>query len=77
MITKRRISDRRRLEGQGVSLALADGSRIAEGVLVTVGRSRSTVWIHSHGDDEFIPLSRVVDFWEPSPVGRRAGRDNP
>jgi hypothetical protein len=55
------------LQGQTVSVALVDGSRIDEAALVSVGRSRAcTLWLFSNGADVFVPLAEVVDVWQPS-----------
>ncbi len=51
----------RRLEGSGVSLALADGSRLDDVNLVSA--HGLTVWIFDSGEDVFVPLSKVIDFW--------------
>ena len=55
------------LEGHTVSVALADGSRIDEASLVSVGRSRArTLWLYSNGSDVFVPFAEVVDLWQPT-----------
>ena len=56
----------RSLEGRSVSLALADGSRIDEAVLVS-GRT-AKAWIYWNGADSFVPLDDVVDVWEQPPA---------
>jgi hypothetical protein len=54
-------------EGRQVSMALADGSRIDDGQLVSAGRhGLHTVWMFVNGRDSFIPLDDVLDVWEPS-----------
>ncbi len=53
------------LEGDMVHLALADGSRIDDVLLVSV-RSR-TVWVFLNGEDTFIPVKDVIDVWETQP----------
>lgn len=55
----------RKLEGQTISISLADGSRIDCCQLVSVGRHRTTtLWVYSDGQDRFIPVEDVVDCWE-------------
>lgn len=56
----------RKLEGRAVNLALADGSRIDEAVLVSGGTTNA--WIFWNGTDAFVPLSEVVDVWETRPA---------
>jgi hypothetical protein len=47
-----------------VSVALADGSRIDDAELVSVGRARSrTLWLFSNGDDLFVPVDDVIELW--------------
>jgi hypothetical protein len=54
------------LEGQSVSVALANGSRIDEAMLVSLGRSTArTVWLYSNGADVFVPVADIVDLWQP------------
>jgi hypothetical protein len=54
------------LEGQAVSVALADGSRIDDAALVSVGRGTSgTLWLHWNGADLFVSLADVIDVWPP------------
>jgi hypothetical protein len=54
------------LQGQNVSVALADGSRIDDATLVSVGRSRArTLWLYSNGADMFVAASAIVDLWQP------------
>ncbi len=52
----------RELEGRSVHLALADGSRIDDAMLVSAGTK--TVWVYTNGDDRFVPAADVVDVWE-------------
>jgi hypothetical protein len=56
----------RKLEGRSVNLSLADGSRLDDVSLVSV-RAR-TVWVFSGGEDVFLRVDSVVDFWEATPV---------
>ena len=51
----------RSFEGLGVHLALADGSRRDDVVLVSA--HGLTVWIFDSGEDVFVPISKVIDFW--------------
>ena len=53
-----------------MSLALADGSRIDDCELVSVGSGRrGHLWVHANGADAFVPLSKVADIWEASGHG--------
>jgi hypothetical protein len=53
------------LEGQTVSVALVDGSRIDDATLVSAGRSTvPTLWLYSNGADVFVPFAEVVDLWQ-------------
>ena len=62
------MSKLRELEGQQVCVALADGSRIDDCSLVSVPRRDvATVWVFNNGRDTFIPISEVVDVWQPVP----------
>lgn len=58
-------ADRRRelrgLEGRSVHLALPGGARLDDVTLVSA--RGLTVWIFTGGEDVFVPLSNVVDFW--------------
>jgi hypothetical protein len=51
----------RRLEGAGVHLALTDGSRLDDVNLVST-RGRN-LWVFDGGEDIFVPLVDVIDFW--------------
>jgi hypothetical protein len=67
-----RLSQLRDLMGRQVSLALADGSRIDDCSLVSVGRRpTTTVWIFTNGHDAFVDVSDVVEVWEAAPQARR------
>jgi hypothetical protein len=47
-------------EGRQVSITLGDGTRIDDGVLVSVGRGQArTLWIFAEGVDMFIPQAEV------------------
>ena len=53
------------LEGQQVSVALRNGSRIDDCQLVSAGRATTTtLWLFSNGTDMFVSLGEVVDVWE-------------
>ena len=66
------IEELRKFEGQQVSVALADGSRIDDCSLVSAGRGRAgTMWVFVNGIDAFIHLTDVVAVWEATP---RPGR---
>jgi hypothetical protein len=65
-MNKNRISQLRALEGRRVSVALADGSRIDDGELISAGRpGLRSVWVYANGADTFVPMADVVDVWEP------------
>jgi hypothetical protein len=51
----------RRLEGGNIHLALADGSRIDDVQLVSA--RGVTLWVFTCGEDVFVPVSKVIDFW--------------
>jgi hypothetical protein len=70
-MNKRRATRLKGLEGRRVSLALADGSRIDDGQLISAGRrGLDTVWVFVNGADTFLPLMDVLDVWEPAPMAR-------
>jgi hypothetical protein len=53
------------LEGQQVSVALRNGSRIHDCQLVSAGRAATTtLWLFSNGADMFVSLGDVIDVWE-------------
>jgi hypothetical protein len=59
----------KRLEGQPVNIALADGSRIDDCQLISAGRPGApTLWLYSNGADRFVPLVQVRDVWETAVV---------
>ena len=61
------------LEGQQVSVALRNGSRIDDCQLVSAPRARTeTLWLFSNGDDLFVSLADVVDVWEVVCTARAA-----
>ena len=61
-MTQQRRDELRRLAGRGVHLALADGSRLDDVPLVSVTGDR--VWVFLEGEEAFLPVGRVIDFWE-------------
>ncbi len=60
-MTIERRRELRSLEGSNVHLALADGSRLDDVMLVS-GHGLK-VWIFYNGGDVFVPLADVIDFW--------------
>ncbi len=60
-MTAERRRELRRLEGSGVSLALADGSRLDDVSLVS--SHGLSLWIFDGGEDVFVPIANVIDFW--------------
>jgi hypothetical protein len=62
----------RGLEGCKVSVALADGSRLDDVMLVSAGHGRTpTLWLFASGIDVFLPRLAVIDAWEAPPVRAR------
>ena len=56
--------DLRTLEGQQVSLALGDGSRIDDCQLVSAPRGDTNqVWLCVGGRDLFVPVEQIADAW--------------
>ena len=60
-MTAERRRESRRLEGLGVNLALADGSRLDDVSLVSA--HGLSLWIFDGGEDVFVPIASVIDFW--------------
>ncbi|HVM04286.1 MAG TPA: hypothetical protein VM242_03845 [Acidimicrobiales bacterium] len=58
----RLVGDLRALQGRRVSVALTDQSCIHDGFLLGVTAER--VWLDSSGEETFVSLADVVDFWE-------------
>jgi hypothetical protein len=59
------MNELRELEGRQVCVALADGSRIDDCSLVSVGHQRANIlWVFTNGGDAFIPFGDVVAVWE-------------
>jgi hypothetical protein len=67
-----RLRRLRALEGHAVGLALADGSRIERGHLVSVA-SGGTVWLVVGGVDRFVALEDVIDCWEAQGASQASG----
>ena len=57
-----RLNHLRSFEGRDVCVALADGSRIDDCQLVLAGRQK--LWVFVNGQDAFVRVERVIDFWE-------------
>ena len=60
-MTIERRRELRLLEGRGVHLALADGSRLDDVMLVSGHGAK--VWVFDNGSDVFVALADVIDFW--------------
>jgi hypothetical protein len=57
------------LQGQNVSVALLDGSRIDDAKLVSAGRTGARrLWLYSNGIDVFVRDAEIIDLWPASPV---------
>lgn len=56
----------RRMQGLTVSVALADGSRLDDVILVSA--RPKTVWVFNNGEDLFLSTGDVVDAWETMPA---------
>jgi hypothetical protein len=53
-----------RYQGQRVSIALADGTLINDGLLISAGRRRvQTLWVFTEDADMFIPQANVAEMW--------------
>jgi hypothetical protein len=54
----------RSFEGQTVSVALADGTRL-DGCRLVAGcrHGTRTLWLYENGEDRFVPVDTVVDLW--------------
>ena len=57
-----RQTDVKRFEGRTVNVALADGS-VLDRVPLVLAR-RNMLWIVRDGEDDFVPLDRVVNVWD-------------
>jgi hypothetical protein len=60
----------RRLEGGNVNLALSNGCRMDDVMLVSA--RGLTLWIFDTGEDVFVPFNQVIDFWASERVGSAA-----
>jgi hypothetical protein len=69
-MTVERRRELRRFEGRSVNLALADGSRLDDVSLVSA--HGINLWIFDGGEDVFVPLSTVIDFWASHKVSAAA-----
>lgn len=59
----------RHLEGRHVNVALADGSRLDDYVLVSAGRAGvESLWLFANGADRFVALNDVTDVWEVASI---------
>lgn len=57
--------DLRLMEGRTVGLAMRDGSRIDECLLVAAPRrGLRSVWIYVNGGDAFVSADDIGDAWE-------------
>lgn len=65
-MTDHKRRELRKLEGRPVYLALSDGSRLDHVSLVSA-RS-TTLWVFADGEDVFLPIADVVDFYEAAPI---------
>jgi hypothetical protein len=69
-MTRERRNRIRSFEGQTVSLALIDGTRLDDCQLVSACRpGTGTLWLYENGSDRFVPVDNVVDLWEASGHG--------
>jgi hypothetical protein len=56
------------LEGQRVSIALVNGSRLDDCQLISAGRDgNDRLWLYTNGADTFVSLAEVTDLWEVAP----------
>ncbi len=69
-MTGERRRELRRLEGFSVHLALSDGTRLDDVSLVSA--HGLSVWIFDSGEDVFVPVSKIIDFWPAQRVGSAA-----
>ncbi len=61
-MTRQRRTELSSFEGRNVCLSLIDGSRIDDCQLVLAGRQK--LWVFVNGQDAFVRVERVIDFWE-------------
>jgi hypothetical protein len=69
-MTDRKRRELRKLEGRPVYLALSDGSRLDRVSLVSARKTK--LWVFVDGQDVFLPVANVVDFYEAAPLGSAA-----
>ena len=63
-MTRHQAHDLRSYEGQRVNVALADGSRVDDCLLVSVGRGGvGTAWLATDASDLFLQWEDVVEVW--------------
>ena len=63
-MTSRQAYDLRTYEGRRVSMALGDGSRLDDCMLVSVGRGgAASAWLANGDNDVFVPWADVVAVW--------------
>jgi len=53
-----------------VHLALADGSRLDDVSLVSARGVK--LWVFNNGEDAFVPVAQVIDFWSDDTIGSAA-----
>jgi hypothetical protein len=64
VMTRREGHGLRSYEGRRVSLALADGSRLDDCLLVSVGRGNAeSAWLAAADHDLFVPWHEVLEVW--------------
>jgi hypothetical protein len=61
-MTVERRQELRKLEGRSVHLSLTGGTRLDDVSLVSA--RTTTLWVFTNGEDTFVPVDHVVDFWE-------------
>jgi hypothetical protein len=60
------------MEGQQVSVALGDGTRIDDCNLISSHHRANTLWLFTSGQDRFVAIDDVVDVWETDTSWARA-----
>ena len=65
VVTERRRARLRALQGQRVTVALRNGTRIDDARLVSAcsGR-RQSLWLFDNGADRFVALDDVLELWD-------------
>ena len=61
-MTRQRRAELNQLEGRRENLSLIDGSRIDDCQLVLAGKAK--LWLFVNGQDSFVRVETVTDFWE-------------